>query len=182
MRPHLAGTQASAHERRLLGKTLKDLVDQLASCPLRFQPGTEWCYSNATDVLGYLIEVVSGLSLPEFFQQRIFAPLGMTDTGFHVPADKRDRFAACYTVPAGMSIEADGFRQETGYQRLENEEVRVDKAMRGIGLADTPSCTQPGSTAAHPCPRSSIRRRLCPQVEVAWSAPWLTTSSFARCC
>eukprot|EP00045_Choanoeca_perplexa_P005469 m.46324 g.46324 ORF g.46324 m.46324 type:complete len:462 (+) comp13138_c0_seq1:69-1454(+) len=105
------------------GQTLKDMVDQLASCPLRFQPGTEWCYSNATDVLGYLIEVVSGLSLPDFFHQRIFEPLGMSDTAFHVPVDKRDRFAACYTVPAGMNLETEGFRSQTGYQRLVNEEV-----------------------------------------------------------
>jgi CubicO group peptidase (beta-lactamase class C family) len=63
---------------------------------LLFQPGAEWAYSIATDVLGRLVEVVSGLSLDEFFRTRILEPLGMTDTGFTVPTDRRDRLAALY--------------------------------------------------------------------------------------
>jgi CubicO group peptidase (beta-lactamase class C family) len=63
-----------------------------------FQPGTEWNYSLSVDVLGRVIEVASGQSLDEFFQARIFGPLGMTDTGFYAPEDKLDRLAALYGV------------------------------------------------------------------------------------
>ncbi len=76
----------------------------LAELPLVAQPGTEWHYSVGMDVLGRLVEVVSGMSFGEFLKQRIFDPLGMVDTGFHVPADKLDRFAANYapTPDGGM--------------------------------------------------------------------------------
>lgn len=79
--------------------SLKDLVDRLAQQPLVSHPGERWNYSVADDVLGYLIEVISGVPLAQFFQQRIFGPLGMVDTFFTVPADKADRLAACY-VPS----------------------------------------------------------------------------------
>lgn len=78
------------------GFTTRSLIEYLAKLPLEFSPGEAWNYSVSTDVLGYLIEVLSGQSLAEFFQQRIFAPLGMNDTGFHVNANKQERFAACY--------------------------------------------------------------------------------------
>ncbi|MEJ7584312.1 MAG: serine hydrolase domain-containing protein, partial [Acidimicrobiales bacterium] len=68
-----------------------------AELPLLFQPGTEWNYSVATDVLGRVVEVLSGQSLDEFFAQRIFEPLGMTDTGFSADERDHDRLAALYT-------------------------------------------------------------------------------------
>ena len=70
-----------------------DFIARLAKLPLRFEPGSRYHYSVATDVLGVLVERLSGMSLEVFFQTRIFAPLGMTDTFFNVPADKLDRFA-----------------------------------------------------------------------------------------
>ncbi|MEH6910458.1 MAG: serine hydrolase domain-containing protein [Oceanicoccus sp.] len=76
--------------------TLKDMIDKLSGLPLRQQPGSMWHYSVAVDVQGYLVEVLSGQSFDEFLQERIFTPLGMNDTGFHVPADKADRFAQVY--------------------------------------------------------------------------------------
>ena len=76
---------------------LEAWVKALVELPLVAQPGTEWHYSVGMDVLGRLVEVVSGMSFGEFLQQRIFDPLGMVDTGFHVPADKLDRFASNYT-------------------------------------------------------------------------------------
>ena len=76
--------------------SLEQACDKWASLPLLFQPGTEWNYSVATDVVGRLVEVISGQSLDEFFAQRIFAPLGMCDTSFFVPAEKANRFAALY--------------------------------------------------------------------------------------
>jgi CubicO group peptidase (beta-lactamase class C family) len=67
-----------------------------ATLPLLFEPGTEWNYGVSTDVLGHLVEVVSGRSLDEFMRERIFEPLGMVDTGFHVPESEMDRLAALY--------------------------------------------------------------------------------------
>ena len=69
---------------------------KVARLPLRFQPGTRWLYGVSTDILGRVVEVASGMSLGEFFSQRIFAPLDMFDTGFYVPEEKRDRLATLY--------------------------------------------------------------------------------------
>lgn len=76
---------------------LKSFCEALAQAPLVFSPGDKWNYSNSTDVLGRVVEVASGMSLDKFFQTRIFAPLGMTDTGFHVPESSVDRLMACYS-------------------------------------------------------------------------------------
>lgn len=78
------------------GMTLKDMVTKLADIPLLFSPGEHWNYSVSTDVCGYLVEVLSGLPLDEFFQSRIFGPLGMVDTAFFVPKEKLGRFATNY--------------------------------------------------------------------------------------
>ena len=76
------------------GKTaLRDFVRGVASLPLRSQPGQIFNYSVSIDVLGYLVEVVSGMSFGDFLRQRIFDPLGMVDTSFWVPEEKLDRFA-----------------------------------------------------------------------------------------
>ncbi|MFN3582040.1 MAG: serine hydrolase domain-containing protein [Pseudomonas sp.] len=83
------------------GHTLERLVDELSRLPLEFSPGTAWNYSVATDVVGYLVQVLSGLSLDEYFAEHIFRPLGMTDTFFTVPADRIERFAACYQCQPG---------------------------------------------------------------------------------
>lgn len=80
--------------------TLSELVDALADLPLLFSPGTEWAYSVATDVCGYLVEVISGKKLDEFFASEIFEPLKMTDTSFWVNDERSHRFAANYVVPA----------------------------------------------------------------------------------
>jgi len=78
------------------GSTLEQACDSWASLPLLFQPGTEWNYSVATDVVGRVVEVASGESLDEFFAKRIFAPLGMSSTGFFVPEESLERLAALY--------------------------------------------------------------------------------------
>jgi CubicO group peptidase (beta-lactamase class C family) len=80
------------------GYDLAQCVQAWASLPLAFQPGSEWLYSVATDVLGRLVEVISGLSLDEFFRRNIFEPLGMTDTGFFVEPDRQHRLAALYAT------------------------------------------------------------------------------------
>lgn len=70
---------------------LDGFVAALADIPLEFSPGSAWNYSVSTDVLGLIVERVSGMKLDRFFEDRIFAPLGMADTGFHVPSDKAHR-------------------------------------------------------------------------------------------
>lgn len=88
-----AYTAAGVHDPRL---SQAQFLTKLAALPLGFQPGTQWEYSLATDVLGRLVEVLSGQSLGDFFAQRIYQPLGLTDTDFWVPEAKRGRFAALY--------------------------------------------------------------------------------------
>ena len=74
-------------------QTNADQAAMLGALPLAHQPGTRWEYSRSTDVLGRIVEVVSGQSLGQFLEGRIFQPLGMTETGFHVPRDKHTRLA-----------------------------------------------------------------------------------------
>jgi len=76
--------------------TLERMIDGLAQLPLEFSPGDAWNYSLSTDVLGYLVGKISGKPFEQFLHERIFAPLGMVDADFHVPASKASRFAACY--------------------------------------------------------------------------------------
>lgn len=78
--------------------TLDGMIASLAAIPLEFSPGEAWNYSVATDVLGYLVGKISGMPFEQFLKQRIFDPLGMIDTGFHVPPEKAHRLAACYVV------------------------------------------------------------------------------------
>jgi CubicO group peptidase (beta-lactamase class C family) len=75
---------------------LTDMIDKLADLPLAYQPGTSWEYSVAIDVLGRVVEIVSGKPLDAFIKARIFDPLGMVDTGFYVPEAQQGRFVAYY--------------------------------------------------------------------------------------
>ena len=92
--------------------TLKDMVARLGELPLVTQPGTKWRYSVAADVLGYLVEATSGQTFDRFLRERLFEPLGMWDTGFHVPEEKLDRLAAVY-----------GPSRENGIAPIETAEV-----------------------------------------------------------
>src|SRR3954454_7850863 len=91
------------------GMDLAACCDAWAAMPLAFQPGTEWLYSVATDVLGRVVEVVSGQSLDAFFAERIFGPLGMGETSFSVREEDAPRLAALYTAdPAtGRAVRED---------------------------------------------------------------------------
>ncbi len=82
------------------GTDLAGAIDDWCSAPLLFQPGSRWNYGVSTDVIGRLIEIWSGQSLDDFLRERLFEPLGMTDTGFFCPEDKHDRMTMLY-VPAG---------------------------------------------------------------------------------
>lgn len=79
-------------------KDLHEFVTKLAQIPLLYQPGTKWVYSVSMDVQGYIVEKLSGKTLPEFYRDEIFKPLGMRDAGFYVPPDKWQRFATVYWV------------------------------------------------------------------------------------
>ncbi len=76
---------------------LDAMIAALANVPLEFSPGEAWNYSISTDVVGYLVEKISGMKFEDFLRTRIFEPLNMADTGFHVPREKMERFAACYS-------------------------------------------------------------------------------------
>jgi CubicO group peptidase (beta-lactamase class C family) len=78
------------------GADLDEMVKRLSVIPLAFDPGTDWVYSYSIDVLGLVVERVSGMKLDRYLEERIFRPLDMKDTGFFVPPEKADRFAANY--------------------------------------------------------------------------------------
>ncbi|MCG8467108.1 MAG: beta-lactamase family protein [Gemmatimonadetes bacterium] len=101
-------------------QTLRDMIEKLAEIPLRQQPGSQWHYSIAVDVQGYLVEVLSGQTFEEFLHERIFDPLGMVDTGFHVPPEKAERFAQVYTYEEDRSlVPQEGLTEEYAVQWFE---------------------------------------------------------------
>lgn len=87
----------AAHMRRRPGDDLATYIRRLAELPLNYQPGTQWQYSIATDVVGRLVEVISGQPLDEYMAERIFRPLSMPDTHFYLSESYADRLAAQYT-------------------------------------------------------------------------------------
>lgn len=95
-------------DRRLYSETpmtTKDVANALGSCRLLFQPGEHWMYGSSADILGAVIEAVSGMRFGEFLEKELFAPLGMKDTGFYVPEEKRHRLAKVYENQGGELAE-----------------------------------------------------------------------------
>ena len=87
------------------GVPLDRMVELLAQTPLEFSPGEAWNYSVSTDVLGYLVGLISGMPFEQFLRERILDPLEMTDTDFQVSSDKQARLTACYTLdPQGNVV------------------------------------------------------------------------------
>ncbi len=94
-------------EQRLLTDhpmTTEEVAKRLGQCPLAFQPGSAWLYSSCADVLGAVIGKAAGMSFGAYLQQALLAPLGMEDTGFYVPEEKRSRLAVTYET-AGDGLE-----------------------------------------------------------------------------
>jgi CubicO group peptidase (beta-lactamase class C family) len=91
-------------DRTRAGYTLADMIGALAELPLEFSPGTRWNYSVSTDVVGHLIEVISGQRLDAYLREHVLEPLGMTDTGFVIRHDQAARFAANYERQADGSL------------------------------------------------------------------------------
>ncbi len=104
------GLLGDAYARETLGLALTcggldKMVRRIAELPLEWEPGTRWQYSVGLDVIGRIVEVVSGMTLDKFFASRIFEPLGMTDTGFSVPAAQISRLPPMYqATPTGMAL------------------------------------------------------------------------------
>ncbi len=86
---------------------LSAMVEQLAGMPLEFSPGEAWNYGVSMEVLGYIVEVVSGERFGDFLQRRLFGPLGMVDTGFVCPPEKVERLAACYDYGPSLTLADD---------------------------------------------------------------------------
>lgn len=93
---HSHSVDAIYRKRGIGGGDLQRMVDALAEIPLRFSPGTRWSYSHATDVCGYLVQLLSDTDLDVFVRERITEPLEMVDSAFWVPPAGLERFAACY--------------------------------------------------------------------------------------
>lgn len=111
--------------------SLKLFADRLAEFPLVYQPGTHWSYSMGADVMGRVIEVVSGKKFDDFLQHRLFDPLGMSDTHFQVPRSDADRMTTSYYLADGTLIPID----------LGSDSVFMDRPpfpFGGSGLASTP--------------------------------------------
>lgn len=85
-------------------ETIGDAINRLATLPLHGQPGDAWQYGFGSDVLGYLVEVVSGMPLDRFFEERIFKPLKMSDTSFFLPPEKTARLANVYGMENGKLV------------------------------------------------------------------------------
>jgi CubicO group peptidase (beta-lactamase class C family) len=95
------------YEHEQIGRpdeVLAEQVGRLAALPLVHQPGAAWTYGHSHDVLGRLVEVISGLTFDNFLQQRLFGPLEMPDSGFHVPAERLDRLATVYGPGADRGL------------------------------------------------------------------------------
>lgn len=97
--------------------TLAEWVTAIAELPLAYHPGTSYRYSIATDVLGYLVEVISGQPFGDYLREHIFAPLGMEDTFFAIPAAKLDRFAINYGPNEEGGLKAIDLPQESDFAR-----------------------------------------------------------------
>lgn len=116
---------------------LATMIDTLAELPLSFQPGTSWEYSVATDVLGRLVEVVSGERFDTFLQTRIFDRLGMADTGFVVPAGKAGRLAAMYAGANLLDPLQPGLKPTGSYPYAQAYLQAVPRLSGGGGLVSS---------------------------------------------
>jgi CubicO group peptidase (beta-lactamase class C family) len=119
------------------GITLAENINRLAPLPIFHHPGEKYTYGLNTDVLGYLVEVVSGMTLDQFFQKRIFEPLGMKDTYFYLPKEKQNRLVSLYTHTNGQLKEADPITQINGTFYRDFPNMNLQMFSGGGGLSST---------------------------------------------
>ena len=113
---------------------LQGMIDKLAKIPLLYQPGEGWTYSLSMDIEGYIVEKLSGQTLPDFMRDHIFTPLAMKDAGFYVPAEKRSRFATNYWWdPKTNTVSA----QPQGFVSPHEYDEQPKEASGGGGLVST---------------------------------------------
>jgi len=108
-------------ENRIWVNSMESLAQQmqlLGKVPLLYHPGEQWLYGYGHDVQARLVEVLSGMPIDQFLQQRIFGPLGMNDTGYSVPAGKRGRVATLHDVPEGMPANPAVDMRPSTYERF----------------------------------------------------------------
>jgi CubicO group peptidase (beta-lactamase class C family) len=109
----------AAYRKRKVAEMVQEggldaMVEELAALPLEHSPGDNWNYSISIDVLGYLVQKISGMPFGEFLRTRLFEPLGMTDTAFFCPPGKLDRFTSCYAQkPDGTVVLQDDAQAST---------------------------------------------------------------------
>jgi CubicO group peptidase (beta-lactamase class C family) len=112
--------------------SLQSMIDRIAQIPLLYQPSSRWVYGVSMDIQGYIIEKLSGTTLPEFMRKRLFEPLGMTDTGFYVSKEKWSRFASLY----GMNDQGELVAASTAAYHL-NYDHEPELPLAGGGLVAT---------------------------------------------
>ena len=124
---------AEAHGFFQRDTPLQQMVERIAELPLRFQPGSSWHYSAASDVVGCLVQLIADMPLEDFLRERIFAPLGMDDTSFSVPPQKADRLCAIYGADAA------GVPKLIPHDEVANGDVRLPTSCPsgGGGLVST---------------------------------------------
>ena len=142
---HTSGLRAPQHSDSPDG-SLAELVAKAAKMPLFFEPGTRWDYSNiGYDTLGRIIEIVSGKPYDQFLQDNVFEPLGMQDTFFYVPQEKRSRVASVYTDERGTLRKADVREPQRGRDlpspagglfSTAHDLLRLNEMMRNKGALD----------------------------------------------
>lgn len=103
-------------DRSRTGNTLKAMIDSLAEIPLAFSPGTRWNYSVSTDVVGYLVEVLSGQRFDAYLREHIFAPLDMNDTGFTIAPAQLERFACNYQLQPNGGLQLIDTPEQSAYR------------------------------------------------------------------
>ena len=117
------------------GTPLGNTIKKLGEIPLAHEPGEKWTYGVSTDVLGYLVEVVSGMPFEEFLQTRLFEPLGMVDTAFSVPVEKLDRFAAVYQLTTKDGMKGSKDKEKKMDNGKEKEKVKLERVDKDPRLA-----------------------------------------------
>ena len=110
----------AAYRKRKIGDHqtqggLDEFIAQLAELPLDFSPGEQWNYSVSIDVMGYLVQLLSGQPFGEFLRTRLFEPLGMRDTAFYCPQAELERFSSCYQPAAGGGIKLQDDARQSPY-------------------------------------------------------------------
>jgi CubicO group peptidase (beta-lactamase class C family) len=206
-----AGVGKMYTEAKLLAAhhTLEAVIDDLARFPLAFQPGSRWRYSVGIDVAARVIEVISGRPLGDFLRERLFEPLGMTDTAFGVPSEKRDRVAAMYGRPDVITPGPTMGSEFAAWMAGANDRIDVSKSypvdspdvfVRGAMASSAPSAIISASPRCWPmaerwtasasldarrsslCTRITCRRRSCRSRLAACRCPAMASVSAHGCC